>query len=193
MINQLPDGTINEMYPVLTDFDDDQYLVLEDDEAKTNERQPDLSAFASTKGDPDTLYLSNARKQPDWHEFEKAMNKEVNDFNEREHWELVPRNVLKTIKNYDIMKAMQTTSDWRVVEIQSTIVRARRPTNTRSNLLGHVLTSRQLVHSSLSHCVSTYTELENPTGGLCTCVSPGRNKVKRIYGSTFRFLRGSRG
>jgi hypothetical protein len=63
-------------------------------------------AYASTKGDPDTLYLSEAKRQIDWPEFQKAMSKEVNDFNEREHWEPFERAGLAQIKSYDIVQAI---------------------------------------------------------------------------------------
>lgn len=46
-------------------------------------------AFA-TKADPDTLHLSDCRKEPDWPLFREAMEKEVRDHEDRGHWKIVP-------------------------------------------------------------------------------------------------------
>ena len=42
------------------------------------------------KSDPDTMYLDEALRQPDRHEFIKAMHKELNDHITRKHWKVVP-------------------------------------------------------------------------------------------------------
>ena len=69
------DGTIDEIHPLIHAF-----------------------ASSASTGDPDTMHLGDARKQPDWHKFKEAMNKEVNDFNTRSHWELVPATVIDELE-----------------------------------------------------------------------------------------------
>ena len=69
------DGTIDEIHPLIHAF-----------------------ASSASTGDPDTMHLGDARKQPDWHKFKEAMNKEVNDFNTRNHWELVPATVIDELE-----------------------------------------------------------------------------------------------
>ena len=85
VITDFADGTINHIHPL-------------------------IHAFAATKGDPDTMHLSEARRQPDWHKFKQGMNKEVNDFTERQHWELVPATVIDELKakgiKFDIIQAV---------------------------------------------------------------------------------------
>jgi len=49
-------------------------------------------AFAATAADEDTMYLHQARKEPDWNEFHKAMVKELKDHTDGEHWEVIPRS-----------------------------------------------------------------------------------------------------
>ena len=90
------DGTLNEVHPLVHAF------------ASSIE----LSAYASSAatGDPDTMHLGDALKQPDWKEFRKAMDKEVQDFTEREHWELVPATIADELKSkgvkFDIIQAV---------------------------------------------------------------------------------------
>ena len=43
-------------------------------------------ALLSTRGDPDTLTLSEARKAEDWPKFVEAMLKEVEDHEDGQHW-----------------------------------------------------------------------------------------------------------
>ena len=77
-----------------------------------NDIHPLVHAFASTAatGDPDTMHLGEARKQPDWNMFEEAMNKEVNDFNVRKHWKLTPFSIIDKLRNknisYDVVQAI---------------------------------------------------------------------------------------
>ena len=78
----LPDGTINDMQPLVA------YV------------------GSASQGDPDTMHLADARKQPDWPEFEKAMAGEVADFNRRKHWKLVPASSMDRTKPYDIVNAV---------------------------------------------------------------------------------------
>ncbi len=84
----LADGTINEVHPLVQAF----------------------AATTSGMGDPDTLHLGDALKQPDWPMFRKAMDKEVNDFNTREHWKLVPATIIDELKSkdtkFDIIQAV---------------------------------------------------------------------------------------
>ena len=48
----------------------------------------------AASSDPDTLYLDQALMAPDREQFIKAMMKEVEDHESREHWELVRRDSL---------------------------------------------------------------------------------------------------
>ena len=48
-------------------------------------------AFAATAADEDTMYLHQARKEPDWNEFQKAMVKELQDHRDGKHWRVIPR------------------------------------------------------------------------------------------------------
>ena len=49
-------------------------------------------AFAATAADEDTMYLHQARKEPDWNEFQKAMVKELQDHRDGKHWKVIPRS-----------------------------------------------------------------------------------------------------
>ena len=51
---------------------------------------PILYANKATN-DPDTLYMHEALRAPDAQEFKKAMVKEVNDHNDRQHWEIMEK------------------------------------------------------------------------------------------------------
>ena len=53
------------------------------------EAMNDPIAFAATSN-PDTLYYHEALKAPDRDNFIQAMQKEVQDHEDREHWELIP-------------------------------------------------------------------------------------------------------
>ena len=44
--------------------------------------------------DPDTMYLWQAMKQPDWPHFRRAMQDEINDHTSRGHWKLIKRTQL---------------------------------------------------------------------------------------------------
>ena len=56
------------------------------------------------------MHLSEARRQPDWHKFKEAMDKEVDDFTKREHWKLVPFTVVDELKakgiKFDIIQSV---------------------------------------------------------------------------------------
>ena len=71
-----------------------------------------IPTFASTAatGDPDTMHLSEARQQPDWDKFKKAMAKEVEDFTIHKHWKLVPVTVIDELKakgiKFDIIQSV---------------------------------------------------------------------------------------
>ena len=62
----------------------------------------DHFALSTTAGTNEVFTYHQARKQPDWHLFFEAMEKEINDHEEREHWTMVERSSLpsatKTIK-----------------------------------------------------------------------------------------------
>ena len=47
-------------------------------------------AMVSSNSDPDTMTLDEALRQPDRHEFIKAMHKELSDHIQRKHWKVVP-------------------------------------------------------------------------------------------------------
>ena len=67
---------------------------------------PMVCVSSITKGDPDTMHYGDARKQPDWPDFQKAMVKEVTDFDVRNHWELVPKSSIDKSKPHDIISAI---------------------------------------------------------------------------------------
>jgi len=71
-----------------------------------NYTHPLAYVSSASSGDPDTMHLGDARKQPDWAEFKKAMVKEVNDFNERGHWELVLASQINRSRPHDIISAI---------------------------------------------------------------------------------------
>ncbi len=71
-----------------------------------NDLHPLAFASSASKGDPDVMHLQDARKQPDWPQFKEAMSKEVEDFNQREHWRLVKRSSIDESKPYDIVNAV---------------------------------------------------------------------------------------
>ena len=50
----------------------------------------DPIAFAAS-ADPDTMYLHQAKKEPDWLNFRSAMQREVSSHENNDHWELVSR------------------------------------------------------------------------------------------------------
>lgn len=54
---------------------------------------PIAFAFKAT-GDPDTFYMNEALRQPDAHEFKKAMVKEVVDHTNNKHWEVIEKKDL---------------------------------------------------------------------------------------------------
>ena len=62
----------------------------------------DHFALSTTAGTNEVFTYHQARKQPDWYLFFEAMEKEINDHEEREHWTMVERSSLpsatKTIK-----------------------------------------------------------------------------------------------
>ena len=118
-LSHLPDGTYNEpVHP---------------------------SAYLSTKGDPDTFHLSQARKELDWPDFQIAMDKEIADFDQRGHWEVVHRSTLLHLKAYDIVKAI-----W-------SFKRKRRPTG---ELLKHK--ARLCAHGGQQTKGVTYSETYSP-------------------------------
>jgi len=49
-------------------------------------------AFSATLADEDTMYLNQAKKEPDWKQFHEAMIKEIKDHTDGKHWEVVPRD-----------------------------------------------------------------------------------------------------
>ena len=71
-----------------------------------NELPPQAMVSSVHNGDPDTMHYGDAKKQPDWAEFQKAMVKEVNDFDERGHWELVHRSSIDFSRPHDIISAI---------------------------------------------------------------------------------------
>ena len=57
------------------------------------ENLEDPFAF-SASSDPDTMYLHEARRQPDWPQFQLAMKEEVQAHESRKHWKLIKRAAL---------------------------------------------------------------------------------------------------
>ena len=76
------------------------------DDGTVNYTTPLAWVTSASKGDPDTMHYGDARKQPDWPEFQKAMVKEVNDFDVRVHWELVLKSSIDKSKPHDIISAI---------------------------------------------------------------------------------------
>ena len=91
---------------------------------------PLIQAFASTAatGDPDTMHLSKARKQPDWDKFKEAMVKEVDDFTIRNHWKLVPVTIVDELKakgiKFDIIQSVWSFKRKRTPLVNSLSTRA---------------------------------------------------------------------
>ena len=54
----------------------------------------DQFALSTTAATNEVFTYHQARKQPDWHLFFEAMEKEINDHEEREHWTMVERSSL---------------------------------------------------------------------------------------------------
>ena len=71
-----------------------------------NEIPPHSFVSSVNNGDPDTMHYGDARKQADWADFQKAMVKEVNDFDERGHWELVHKTSIDFNRPHDIISAI---------------------------------------------------------------------------------------
>ena len=76
------------------------------DDGTCNELSPHALASSVNNGDPDTMHYGDAKKQPDWADFQKARIKEVNDFNERGHWELVLKSQIDFSRPHDIISAI---------------------------------------------------------------------------------------
>ena len=55
----------------------------------------DPIAFSATS-DPDTTYLHEARRQPDWSQFQMAMREEVHAHKSRKHWKPICRSLVPT-------------------------------------------------------------------------------------------------
>ena len=67
----------------------DQDLYVKEDQLRDLD-DPILYANEASN-DPDTLYMHEALRAPDAQEFKKAMVKEVNDHNDRQHWEIMEK------------------------------------------------------------------------------------------------------
>ena len=76
------------------------------DDGTINYLEPMSMVSSASSGDPDTMHYGDARKQPDWAEFKKAMIKEVNDFDERGHWTLVRASQIDRSRPHDIISAI---------------------------------------------------------------------------------------
>ena len=62
------------------------------DELIDGELNSNPMALAASKADDDTMYLHQARKEHDWKDFERGMQKEIKDHQEREHWTVMRRD-----------------------------------------------------------------------------------------------------
>ena len=60
-------------------------------EYRTQEQMSDPISFAATS-DPDTMYLHEARREPDWPNFQAAMLEEVQAHENNGHWQMVHRD-----------------------------------------------------------------------------------------------------
>ena len=87
-------------------------ISTEREDGTIDDIHPLIHAFASSvsTGDPDTMHLGDARKQHDWSDFQKAMDKELDDFSQRKHWQLVPATVTDELKStgikFDVIQAV---------------------------------------------------------------------------------------
>ena len=66
------------------------YYCMHQEDYKIQDLMMNPIAFQGTS-DPDTMYWSQAMREPDALEFKKAAIKEFNDRSDREHWELMER------------------------------------------------------------------------------------------------------
>ena len=57
-------------------------------------QEQDPFQLLKATNDPDTLYLKQAKREPDWDEFHKAMLKGVCGHEQRGHWRLVKRQTV---------------------------------------------------------------------------------------------------
>ncbi len=57
-------------------------------------QEPCLTYKAVRRSDPDTMYLWQAMKEPDWPQFKKAMQEEIDAHTKMGHWEIVKRSEL---------------------------------------------------------------------------------------------------
>jgi hypothetical protein len=62
-------------------------------------------AYTASLADKDTFHLAEAMKQPDWDEFVKAMENEIQDHTQHKHWSIHTRSQLRKIgyKDHVIM------------------------------------------------------------------------------------------
>ncbi len=61
-------------------------------------------SFASTLADADTMYLHQAKRQPDWQQFKDAMKEEIVAHTKNKHWTIISRSQVP--KNRKIMRAV---------------------------------------------------------------------------------------
>jgi hypothetical protein len=88
-------------------------------------------AFKAT-GDPDTMYMNEALKQPDAHEFRKAMVKEVVDHTNNKHWEVMEKTDLST--GFKLLPAV-----WAMRRKRQIVTQEVDKWKSRLNLGGHVI------------------------------------------------------
>ena len=60
--------------------------------------------FAASLADDDTMYLHQARREPDWPEFSKAMIAELTAHTQREHWTVIPLSAVPD--GHKVMKSV---------------------------------------------------------------------------------------
>jgi hypothetical protein len=59
-----------------------------------SQSNPLTACKAVRVSDPDTMYLWQAMKQPDWPQFKQAMQHEIDDHTSRGHWKIIKRTLL---------------------------------------------------------------------------------------------------
>jgi hypothetical protein len=64
--------------------------------------------------DPDKMYLHEALKQPDWEQFLKAMDEEIEAHHKGKHWELIARSDIP--KGKPILPAVWTMKHKRHID-----------------------------------------------------------------------------
>ena len=108
--NILQDQTVNEIHPLdtpdLNGINTNDFITKSTHTLEPHDFVFSCHASKKSKGDPNTMHFTDAKKQADWPEFKKAMLKEVDDFIRRGHWKLVRYDSIDHSKPHDIVSAL---------------------------------------------------------------------------------------